>query len=445
MKDRLGGEKVNKLLWSLSIPATLGMLSSAIFNIADRYFIGKVDPLALSGVGITMPVQLLQMAVVLLLGLGSSTLVSVKIGEGDYDGAEKILHTAFKAITISMAVFGVLVFLFLDPLFSMLSVSKEVYPYARDYLLILMLGSVFGIPGYCLNNSLRSIGYAKVSMLAVLYTSILNIFLDPLLIFVFKMGVAGAALATVISQTCFTIFIIYYFSRKGDIVIKLRFKKYSGELKVLKDIIAQGSPSFWVQILASVLNVYINKNFVFYGSDLDVASITIITTVFSFYHMLVYGFVQGTQPIIGYNLGSRQFDRVKKALELGLLYSFIISVLVFILVEVFPREIVSIFTDDAELLKIASHGIKIYLFMIPLIGPQTIITQYYVAVQRPRLSTFLLILRYGVILVPAMLILAPRLGPTGIYMSNAISDGLASVVAFIFIVFEIKKLNKLVS
>ena len=198
MNHNIGTEKVSRLLWQLSIPAILGMLSSAIFNIVDRIFVEKVSPYALTAVGITMPIQVLQMAFVLLIGIGSSSLVSIKLGEGKKEEAEDVLYLSLKYIILFLSVFAGLFLCFQKRLMNLLGVSEQVYPYAKTYIIIIIVGAIIGIPGYCLNNSLRSIGQAKTSMKIVIITSILNMVLDPILIFGLDLGVAGAAVATVI-------------------------------------------------------------------------------------------------------------------------------------------------------------------------------------------------------------------------------------------------------
>ena len=443
MDNRLGQEKVNKLLWELSIPAILGMLSGAIFNIVDRYFVGKINPLALSGVGITMPIQMFQMALILMIGIGAATLVSIKLGEGKKEEAEEILYLSFKYIIITMILFAALFVVFFDPIMASIGVSDAVYGYAKPYILILIIGSIVGIPGYCLNNSLRSIGKANVTMQAILWSSLLNAILDPIFIFVFDMGIAGAAIATVISQLALTLYITHYFITNKTLIINLKHKRVDNELKKMKDICATGSPSFFTQILASFVNVFINTSAVAYGSDLDVAALIIISSIFSFYHMFIIGLSQGNQPIIGYNWGSKQYDRVKESLIRALVYASIMSVALFVLLMWQPGILVSIFTDDVALKEITVSGMRLHFLMLFLIGVQTISSQYFQGVGRPRTSTFLMMLRYGIIIVPSILVLGPQIGIKGIYLSNAISDGVASLIAFAFILKEIKYLTKL--
>lgn len=442
MNERLATENIHRLLLSLTIPAILGMISAAIFNIADRIFVGHIDPLALTAVGITMPVQILQMAVVFLVGIGSSTLISIRLGEGKKEEAEDILFLSFKYILLSMAVFAAAVLLFSKPLLRTLSVSEAVLPYAKPYLIIIITGGIIGIPGYCLNNSLRSIGKADVTMRAVLFSSMLNIFLDPLFIFVFRLGIAGAAIATVLSQTALTLYITSYFIKEPSLMIRLKFKKIKNEAPLLLLILRQGSPSFFMQILATVSNLFINRSFVRYGTDLDVASITIILSIFSFYNMILYGLVQGSQPICGYNIGLERYDRVLETLRLSLTYAFLLSLGLFLAVEFIASSLVFPFTRDPALRDITAKAMGLYLIMLPLVGLQTISSQYFQAVGRPKISTFLSLLRYGVIMIPCTLLLAPKLGVLGIYLGNALSDFFSSAVAISFIAAEIRRLQR---
>ncbi|MDD4111498.1 MAG: MATE family efflux transporter [Herbinix sp.] len=439
----LGTERISKLLWQLSIPAILGMLSSAIFNIVDRIYVGRISSYALTAVGITMPVQIIQMAFILLVGVGTSALISIRLGEGKKDEAEDILFLALKYIIIFLISFTILFIIFLDPILSVLSISDNVLPYAKEYIVIIIVGSIIGIPGYCLNNSLRSIGKAGVSMKIIIITSVMNIILDPLFIFVFKMGIAGAAIATVISQTTLTVYVIYAFIKRRDFVINLKLRKISSELSLLGKSLKLGMPSFYIQILAAAVNLFINRNLLKYGTDLDIASITIMASIYSFYHMIVIGIVQGNNSICGYNWGSKQYDRVRKSLELALFYSFLLSVLLFIIILLFPQLLVSIFTDDKALIEITSAGIRFHLCMLPIVGPLTVSSQYFQVVDKTKLSSILAFLRYGIIIVPAILILAPRLGIRGIYISNALSDGITGLVSIIYIILELNILKRM--
>lgn len=443
MNYNLGNEKINSLLWKLSIPAILGMLSSAIFNIVDRIFVGKINSMALTGVGITMPIQIFQMAFILLIGIGSSAFISIKLGEGKKEEAEDILYLAFKYIILFLIGFVILFLLFLNPILELLTVSEEVLPYAKTYIVILMIGSIIGIPGYCLNNSLRAIGKATVSMKILVVTSLLNIILDPLFIFVFRMGIGGAAVATVISQAVLTVYVVYVFVKREDFLIHLSFRKVERERYLLLAFLKMGAPSFYVQLLATAVSIFINNRLLRFGTDLDIAAVTIMSGIFSFYHMVIIGITQGNNTICGYNWGAKKYERVRKSLELSLFYSFLLSTALFLVIQLFPHLLVDIFTEDVNLSSIAAGGIKLYLSMLPIVGIQIVGSQYFQAVGKAGTSSILSFLRYGIILVPAIWLLAPIWGVKGIYGSNALSDGIASIISVVYIIIEIKRLKTL--
>jgi putative MATE family efflux protein len=439
----LGTERISKLLWQLSIPAILGMLSSAIFNIVDRIYVGRISSYALTAVGITMPVQIIQMAFILLVGIGTSALISLKLGEDKKDEAEDILYLALKYIIIFLLAFALLFMVFLDPILSILSISENVLPLAKEYIVIIILGSITGIPGYCLNNSLRSIGKASVSMKIIVISSVMNIILDPIFIFVLNMGIAGAAIATVISQTALTVYVIYAFIRRKNFAINLKLRKVQGELSLLGRSLRLGMPSFYIQILAAGVNLFINRSLLRFGSDLDIAAFTIMSSIYSFYHMVVIGIVQGNNSICGYNWGAKQYIRVHRSLGLALFYSFLLSMLLLIVIMLFPQLLVSSFTEDIALVDMTSVGIRYYLCMLPIIGPLLVSSQYFQVVDRTKLSSVLAFLRYGIIIIPAILLLAPILGVKGIYLSNALSDGISGVVAITYIIFELINLKRM--
>jgi putative MATE family efflux protein len=439
----LGTERISKLLWQLSIPAILGMLSSAIFNIVDRIYVGRISSYALTAVGITMPVQIIQMAFILLVGIGTSALISLKLGEDKKDEAEDILYLALKYIIIFLLAFALLFMVFLDPILSILSISENVLPLAKEYIVIIILGSITGIPGYCLNNSLRSIGKASVSMKIIVISSVMNIILDPIFIFVLNMGIAGAAIATVISQTALTVYVIYAFIRRKNFAINLKLRKVQGELSLLGRSLRLGMPSFYIQILAAGVNLFINRSLLRFGSDLDIAAFTIMSSIYSFYHMVVIGIVQGNNSICGYNWGAKQYIRVRRSLGLALFYSFLLSMLLLIVIMLFPQLLVSSFTEDIALVDMTSVGIRYYLCMLPIIGPLLVSSQYFQVVDRTKLSSVLAFLRYGIIIIPAILLLAPILGVKGIYLSNALSDGISGVVAITYIIFELINLKRM--
>lgn len=442
MKKDLGNDKISKLLLQLSVPAILSMLIAAIYNIVDRIFIGRTNPLGLTAIGITMPFQVIQMAFVLLIGVGGSTLMSIRYGEDDIESAEKILFNSLLYIIISELLLTVLCIVFMEPIFNLLGVSSSVETYARDYILIILIGGVPGLTGYCLNNMVRSLGFSKQSMIIVFTSSVLNIVLDAIFIFVLGMGVKGAAVATVLSQTLVTVFVIYFFIKNKDVPVKLKFKNNSYNLNTIKEITSNGLPNFYMQIFGTVLGILLNRFIIHYGGDYHLASVTIITSVMMFFTMVIYGISQGAQPIIGYNFGAKKIDRSIYALKSALVVIIIVAVVALIVLELVPGLFVKLFTNEEELIRITNHNIRLYILGIPFIGIHSITTTYFQSIKKPKISSILYILKYGAVLIPLLFIVPKFMGVDGVYLSNALSDTIAGVVALILLLKDIKTMSR---
>ena len=442
MSKNLGNDKISKLLLDMSIPAILSMLVAAIYNIVDRIFIGRINPLGLTAIGITMPFQVVQMAFILLIGVGGSTLISIKYGEKKYDSAEKILYNSLVLIIISELIISLVCIIFMDPIFDLMGVSKDVYGYAKDYIWIILIGCVPVLTGYCLNNSVRSLGHAKESMIIVMVSSILNIILDALFIFVFKWGVRGAAIATVISQTMVTVFVLYFFIKAEDIPIKFRKKNASFDLKAVWEIFQNGLPNFYMNLFGTIVSIILNRFIIDFGGDYHLASVTIISSVSLFITMIIYGISQGAQPLIGYNFGANKYHRIVETVKLTTGVIVAISSLFLIFIEFYPKLFVYPYTSDTRLLDITGHNIRIYLLGITFVGIHSIATTYFQSIRRPKISSLLYILRYGGILIPLLYIVPKIIGINGVYLSNALSDTISGVVALIFLYIDIRRLSK---
>lgn len=442
MSKNLGNDKISKLLLDMSIPAILSMLVAAIYNIVDRIFIGRINPLGLTAIGITMPFQVVQMAFILLIGVGGSTLISIKYGEKKYDSAEKILYNSLVLIIISELIISLVCIIFMDPIFDLMGVSKDVYGYAKDYIWIILIGGVPGLTGYCLNNSVRSLGHAKESMIIVMVSSILNIILDALFIFIFKWGVRGAAIATVISQTMVTVFVLYFFIKAEDIPIKFRKKNASFDLKAVWEIFQNGLPNFYMNLFGTIVSIILNRFIIDFGGDYHLASVTIISSVSLFITMIIYGISQGAQPLIGYNFGANKYHRIVETVKLTTGVIVAISSLFLIFIEFYPKLFVYPYTSDTRLLDITGHNIRIYLLGITFVGIHSIATTYFQSIRRPKISSLLYILRYGGILIPLLYIVPKIIGINGVYLSNALSDTISGVVALIFLYIDIRRLSK---
>ncbi len=441
LKKDLGNDSISKLLIELSAPAILSMLVAAIYNIVDRIFVGQVNPLGLAAIGITMPFQVVQMAFVLLIGIGGSTLVSIKYGEGNIKSAEKILTNSLWYIVITQIIVTVLCLIFIDPIFSLLGVSKSLYNLAKDYIYIILLGGMPGLTGYCLNNFVRSLGFSKKSMIIVLLSSVLNIILDAILILQFGMGVKGAAIATVISQTIVTVFVLKFFMTNKDTPIKLKLKGSSLDFKVIKETTQNGLPNFYMQIFGTAVNIILNNFIIMYGGDYHMASVTIITSIGLFFSMVIYGISQGAQPIIGFNFGAKKMDRCVEVVRKTTIFIFLISSFFLALIEIFPSFFVHYFTTEKNLLDITIINIRIFLIGLPFIALHSIATTYFQSTRKPKVASILYFLKYGAILIPLLFILPSILGILGVYLSNAMSDAFSGLVAFVFLMKDIRKVK----
>jgi putative MATE family efflux protein len=443
---QLGEENIGKLLMKFSIPAIVGMLVNALYNVVDRVFIGQipggVGKIALSGVTVTFPIATIILAFGMLVGIGTAALISIKLGQQKKEEAEHILGNALTLIILISVIVTVVGLIFLEPMLLKFGASEATLPYAKQYITIILIGVIFQNIGFGLNNTIRSEGNPRIAMYTMLIGGILNTILDPIFIFVFHMGVTGAAIATVISQAVNTIWVLSYFL-SGKSVLKIRYKNLKLNTKVVKNIFAIGLSPFSMQIAASVVAIISNRSLAKYGGDLAIGAMGVITSTSMLVLMPIFGINQGAQPIIGYNYGAKKFDRVKHALKLAILAATAITTTGFIIIQLFPKQLISIFNKDPELLSIGIHGIRIYLFMLPIIGFQIVSSSYFQAIGKAKVSIFLSLSRQVIILIPLLFTLPRFLGLDGVWMSGPSSDAIASILTAIFLFIEMKHLNEL--
>lgn len=442
---QLGEENIGKLLIKFSIPAIVGMVVNALYNVVDRIFIGHIEGvgnIALSGVAVTFPISLIVMAFAMLVGIGTAALISIKLGQQKKEEAEHILGNAFTLIIIISLIVTVLGLIFLEPMLLKFGASKDTLPYAKEYISIILIGAVFQNIGFGLNNTIRSEGNPRVAMITMLIGAILNTILDPIFIFVFHMGTGGAAIATVISQAANTIWVLSYFFG-GNSVLKIRYENLKLDTKIVKGIFAIGLSPFSMQLGASIVTIVSNRSLVKYGGDLALGAMDVIMSISMMVLMPTFGIIQGSQPIIGYNYGAKKYHRVKHALKLAILATTAVTTTGFIIIQLFSKQLISIFNKDPELIAIGVHGIRIYLFMIPIIGFQIVSSNYFQAIGKARISIFLSLSRQVIILIPLLFILPTFLGLNGVWASGPSSDAISSIVTAVFLYVEIKHLNKL--
>jgi putative MATE family efflux protein len=345
-------------------------------------------------------------------------------------------------LVIVAGIISALVLIFLNPLFKLFGASSSVLPYSRDYLQIILAGAIFQTVGFGMNNFIRAEGNPKTAMLTMLIGAALNIIIDPIFIFVLDMGIRGAALATIISQAASAIWVLSYFFG-GKSSLNIHRDNFKLQLPVVKNIVAIGSAPFLMQIASSAINAILNNNLQTYGGDTAIASFGIINSITMFILMPIFGINQGAQPIIGYNYGAKQFDRVKKTLKLAVIGATFITVTGYVITRAFPKELISFFGgNNQNLIEMATNGIEIFLFMLPIIGFQIVCSNYFQAVGKPKHAMFLSLSRQVVFLIPAIILLPKVFGLQGIWMAAPISDILASLVTGIWITLEMKKLNE---
>lgn len=441
----MGTEKITKLLIQFSLPAIIGMLVNALYNIVDRIYIGnieKVGHIAIAGVGITFPVVIFVFGFSILIGLGSATNASLNLGKKKKEEAERFLGTAVFFGFIVSLILMVLVLWRLDWLVSVLGGSERTGIYASQYLKILALGFPAAVVGYVANASIRSDGNPKMAMATLLIGAITNIVLDPIFIFYFNMGVKGAAWATIISQYVSGIWAIYYFTSKFS-GMKLYIKNLKFDFEKIKSIASLGSAPFAIQMGASVVNYTYNSTLKIYGGDTAIGAMAIVQAVITFISMPIFGINQGLQPILGYNYGAKLYSRVKEALFKAIFAATILCVIDFLAIQFLSKYFINIFTQEKELVRIASIGLRIQTFMLPIIGFQIISSIYFQAIGKPKMSFFMSLTRQIIVLIPCILILSKLFGVGGVWFAGPTADFISSVVTFIFIKMELKHLQDL--
>ncbi|MBU5439260.1 MATE family efflux transporter [Tissierella sp. MSJ-40] len=441
----LAEEDIGKLLMKFSIPAIIGMMVNALYNIVDRIFIGQgVGNLAIGGIFVGYPISLILMAFSMLIGIGGNTVVSIRLGEKKKDEAEKILGNSFILLVGISVIISILGLLLLEPLLRAFGASETILPYAVDYMKIILIGAPLQAIGFGMNNFIRGEGSPKIAMITMLIGAILNTILDPIFIFIFDMGIKGAALATIISQGVSAIWVMKYFIGNTSI---LRIRKQNLKLRtdIVKNIVTIGFAPFSMQLAASMVTVLLNNNLKNYGGDVATSSMGVIQSISMMVLMPIFGINQGSQPIIGFNYGAKNYDRVKKTLKLAIMGATVISLVGFILTQAFPKQIIKIFISDeqelAEILNVAVKGLRIYLAMLPIIGFQIVSSNYFQATGKPKHAMLLSLSRQVLILIPALLIFPKLFELTGVWMAAPVSDLIASIITGTLLAKSLKNLN----
>lgn len=441
INNELGTKKVSKLLLKFSLPAIASMIVNSLYNLVDRIFIGRIGALAMTGIGLSLPFMILLSAVSSLVGVGAASIISMRMGQNRKEDAEKIVGNALSLLVILMLIVTVLGLTFKIPILKIFGASDATIGYASRYITIILFGTVFQGLSSGLINVVRSEGSPNKAMMTVVVGTVINIILDPIFIFYFDMGIQGAALATIIAQLVSSILIIAHFlGNKSN--LKLKAINLKLNFTSIKDILSIGLSPFIMQLAVVLVSTISNNTLRAYGGDLAIGAMTVINSVMILFLMSAMGITQGAQPIIGYNYGAENYIRVKQTVKLELISISVICIFTFVMVQLNSVGLARIFSNDLKLVKMASNGMRIYLFMLPMITAQIVGASYFQAVGQAKKAITLGLLRQVFLLIPLLLILPIFFGVNGVWAAGPVADFVSCSIAILFIKNEFKKLEK---
>lgn len=435
---------IKSLIWEYSLPAIAGNIIFILYNIVDRIFISRgLGREAIAGVSITLPIFTLILAISLFIGIGSAVIISISLGKKNTEKAEKTLGLAIFLFIFIGVIFSIFGLYFIDNILDMFGATKNTHIYAKNYMKYIFFAAPFQFMSIGLNNIIRGEGSPKVAMRMNIIGAILNIVLDPILMFKLKMGIEGAALATVIANMTVSVFQIYHFMfGKSKIKIKKEFIKI--EFKLLVKLSSIGISPFLMQLSNSLVVIFINKNLKIYGGDIAIASFGIVNSVNTLVYMPIVGMYQGSQPIIGYNYGAEKYLRVRETFMQVLKIAFTITVLGYILVMIFPTFLINFFVkNDIELSRLTIKAIRIFFSMLFLLGINTIGIGYFQTIGRANITAILNFLKQIVFMLGMLYILPKKYGVDGVWVSAPVTEFLTFLIVIWFIIFELKNLKKM--
>ncbi len=437
--SKLGSQKITKLLWEYSIPAIVGTMLSSLYNIIDRMYIGLgVGPLAISGLALTFPFMNFLAAFSMLVGAGASARISIRLGENDIDRAERVLGNALTLTVLVSAVIIAFSLLFLDEILVLFGGSEHTLKYAQEFMVIIIPGTILSALLFGFNSIMRASGYPKKAMITMIISAIINISLAPVFIFVFKMGIAGAAHATNIAFFVGMFWVMaHFFNKKSN--IRIHRKNLKLDKQIVKSILNIGMSPFSMMIASSITVMIMNKALITYGGDLAIGALGIQNGISTIFVMIIIGLNQGAQPILGYNFGARNYDRMFIALKKTAVAATVVSTLGFILGMFFPYQLAGLFTTDEELKQLAARAIRISMIIYPLIGSQIVFTNFFQSIGKAKISMFLSLTRQVLFLIPCLYILPPLFDLDGVWAAMPTSDILSVVVTTSTLICFIRK------
>lgn len=442
----LGEEPIGRLLMTLAVPAITSQLVNALYNMVDRMYIGHIPEIgstALTGVGVCFPLIMIISAFASLIGMGGAPRASIYMGKKDNKTAEKIMGNCFTALVIIAVILTAVVLLFQEPLLYLFSASRETIGYAKEYMSIYAVGTIFVQLTLGMNAFISAQGFSKISMLTVVIGAVTNIVLDPVFIFLFDMGVAGAALATILSQALSAVWAVWFLCGKKT-VLRLKKENLRIRLSLLMPCVGLGVAPFVMQSTESILLLCFNSSLLKYGGNLAVGAMTILSSVMQFAMLPLQGLTQGGQPIISFNYGAGNMARVKKAFQIQTVCCFTFAFVLWAAVELAPGLFVAVFTNDSQLAELTKWALRIYMACVLLMGIQISCQQSFIALGNSRVSAFLAIFRKIIVLIPLIYILPMLLEDKvfAVFLAEPVADAVAVTTTSALFYREFKKLTK---
>lgn len=439
----LGTEPVPGLLRQYAVPAIVAMTASSLYNMVDSIFIGQgVGALAISGLAVTFPFMNLAAAFGSLVGVGASTLISVKLGQRDYDSTRRVLGNVVTLNTIIGVLFGVVSLLFLDPILLFFGASPDTLVYAREYMQVILAGNVVTHMYLGLNGVVRSSGHPRQAMAATILTVVLNAVLDPIFIFGFGWGIRGAAVATILAQVVSLAWIVAVLARRDNVVHFAR-GNYGLDRRIVNPIFAIGMSPFLMNATACLIVIVINKSLYHYGGDMAIGAYGIVNRVSFFFLMIVMGLTQGMQPIAGYNFGARRFDRLRHVLRLTIYCGLAVTTFGFLVCELVPGLIIRAFTTDAVLVEQSVQAMRISFIAFQIIGFQMVTSNFFQCIGMARQAIFLSLTRQLIFLLPALFVFPLFWGLDGVWFAMPFSDFAAAITAAVVLVRHLRQFKAL--
>lgn len=444
----LGTDSLSSLLWRYAMPAIIAQVSSSLYNIIDSIFVGQgVGPMAISGLALTMPVMNLSAAFGAMVGVGSSALTSIRLGQGNKRAAELILGNVVLLNVVMGVAFMALGLIYLDDLLYLFGASDESIPYAREFMRVILIGNVITHLYLGLNNQLRVTGYPQKAMHTMLLSVVLNLVLCPLFIFVFKWGIAGSAWATVIAQTVALGWQLHHFSNRQNF-LSFRRDSFRFNWDIVRGTLSIGMAPFMMQCCACVVVIFVNNTMQHYGGDLAIGAYGIVNRVAFLFTMVVMGLNHGMQPIVGYNYGAKNYERVRRILFMTIGWATVVTTVGFLVCQLFPEYVVRLFAkedgsgDATQFITLASHGLQTILIAFPIVGFSMVVGNFFQYIGKAKRAIILSMTRQLIFILPLLVVLPPLWGQDGVWYSIPIADTMAMLLALVLLIYQLRKLRR---